>query len=339
MLISKFPYKNNIIKISCIIPIYNSEKTIKRALRSVQNQNLIEFEIILVNDFSIDNSLSIIKELSKSDLRIKIINNIKNMGTLYTRCIGALYAKGLYIVPLDSDDMLLNFDVFNVLYKESKKNFFDIILFKTIIVNNISDFYNRKHLGEHRNHLKAFTLKQPKLGKYGIYSGVIWGKSIKNKIYKKAINAYGKKRYSFYIIFGEDTIINYIIRQFAKNSIFIMKFGILHIYRNNSVVKITNRNQRNLFSLKLIEVIYEFSPNTIKDKELAVSKLMILLKKRDFYKILYNYKIKSYFILLIERIIKSKYISFKNKNLIKKEYEILYNNLYLKKIYLKSILN
>ena len=65
-------------KITAIIPVYNSEKTIKPSLRSIQNQNMTDIEIILVNDFSSDNSLQTIKELQKEDPRIKIINRVKN---------------------------------------------------------------------------------------------------------------------------------------------------------------------------------------------------------------------------------------------------------------------
>ena len=321
ILINKIPFLSNFTKISCIIPIYNCEKTIKRAVRSVQNQNMIEIEIVLVNDYSLDNTINIINELSRNDSRIKIINNKKNMGTLYTRCIGSLLAKGKYIVPLDSDDMILNYDVFNTLYKEMNKNYYDIILFKTIIVNNITDFFNNKNLIEHRSHNKIIILNQPELGKYGAYSGVIWGKSIRAKIYKKAIKAYGAKRYSFYIIFGEDAIINYIIHQFSKTSIFLLTFGILHIYRDNSVIKITNRKQRNIFALKFIEVIFEFSPNTIKEKELVK-----LLETKSFYSLLLEEKYRKLFNILIIRILNSKYISYKNKNLIIKNFLFKYNS-------------
>ena len=74
-------------KISVVIPIYNCEKTIKRAITSIQNQNFTNFEIILVNDLSNDNSLEVINNLKKNDPRIKIFNNHKNMGTLYSRSI------------------------------------------------------------------------------------------------------------------------------------------------------------------------------------------------------------------------------------------------------------
>ena len=52
-------------KVSVIIPIYNSEKFINRAIKSVQNQDLLDLEIILINDFSTDNTQSVIEEIKK----------------------------------------------------------------------------------------------------------------------------------------------------------------------------------------------------------------------------------------------------------------------------------
>ena len=74
-----FTISNN-PKISAIVPVYNSQKTIKSALRSIQNQNMIDIEIILINDNSKDNSLEIIENIQKKDPRIIVINNKKNMG-------------------------------------------------------------------------------------------------------------------------------------------------------------------------------------------------------------------------------------------------------------------
>jgi cellulose synthase/poly-beta-1,6-N-acetylglucosamine synthase-like glycosyltransferase len=93
--------------ITVIVPIYNSELYIKKIIRSIQNQSMLNFEIILVNDVSTDNTLKIVEELQKEDPRIKLINNEKNKGILYSRCIGVLNAKGKYIVPLDHDDFFL----------------------------------------------------------------------------------------------------------------------------------------------------------------------------------------------------------------------------------------
>ena len=84
-------------KITAIIPLYNCEGTIESALHSIQYQNISEIEILLINDFSKDNTSKILKNFQKKDFRIKVINNHKNMGTLYSRSIGVLISKGEYI--------------------------------------------------------------------------------------------------------------------------------------------------------------------------------------------------------------------------------------------------
>ena len=122
--------KTTKILITAIVPIYNSEKTIISSVRSIQNQNISQIEIILVNDFSSDNSLKFIKNLQSSDPRIIIINNKRNMGTLYSRSIGALKAKGKYIFSLDNDDLFFNDDVFDTVYKNAKIGNYDIVKFK-----------------------------------------------------------------------------------------------------------------------------------------------------------------------------------------------------------------
>jgi len=115
-----------------IIPIYNSKNYISRAIKSIQNQNILNIEIILVDDKSTDDTLSFIKEIQKEDQRIKIISNKKNMGILYSRSIGALSAKGKYIFVLDNDDMFLDKDVFQTITKIAEKGIFDIVEFKGI---------------------------------------------------------------------------------------------------------------------------------------------------------------------------------------------------------------
>ena len=81
--------------ITVIISIYNSEKTIKATIRSVQNQNFRDIEILLIDDCSKDKSLSIIKKLQLEDLRIRIIKNKINRGPLFSKSIAALIILNL----------------------------------------------------------------------------------------------------------------------------------------------------------------------------------------------------------------------------------------------------
>jgi len=84
-------------KISVVIQVYNCEKAIKREIISMKNKNFTDFEAILINDLSNDNYLEMINHLKKQNQRIKIFNNHKNMGTLYSGSIGVLFSNGKYI--------------------------------------------------------------------------------------------------------------------------------------------------------------------------------------------------------------------------------------------------
>ena len=320
ILIQKNGLKNNFIpKVSIITPMYNCQNTIKNTIRSIQNQNLIKIEIILINDFSKDNTLKITKNLKVEDSRIKIINNKKNMGILYTRCIGALSSKGKYIFPLDNDDMFLSEDILNVAYKEAKFNEIDIVTFKGIKVFNINDFFNNINLKEFRNYKNIRVYHQPELGDFSIGKYVIWGKCIKTKLYKKAIQSLGKKRYSQYITFLEDGIIHYILCQKAKSSKQILKYGILKIYRSQSVSHSLKDIKKNKFIIKYIEIAFEFSRNApIAKEEIANYIIKFFLKKKKSLLInLKDKKIFKCFYSLIKRILNSKYISQQKKTIIK----------------------
>lgn len=111
LLLSNYSNKGYIYpKVSVVVPVYNSQKYIQQAITSIQNQEMLELDIIIVNDFSTDNTSKIIDQIKKNDKRIRVLNNKKNMGILYTRCMGTLIAKGKFIFPLDNDDMFLDKD-------------------------------------------------------------------------------------------------------------------------------------------------------------------------------------------------------------------------------------
>lgn len=92
------------IKVSIIIPIYNVEKYVERAVESVLNQSLKEIEVILINDGSTDKSGELIKKY-ELDHRVTIINK-KNEGQGKARNIGIEISKGSYIGFVDADDWI-----------------------------------------------------------------------------------------------------------------------------------------------------------------------------------------------------------------------------------------
>lgn len=87
------------------MPVYNASLYLHDAIDSVLKQSYTNFELIIINDGSSDNSLDIIK--SFHDNRIQLINNEKNLGIIATRNIGLKAAKGKYIANMDADDICL----------------------------------------------------------------------------------------------------------------------------------------------------------------------------------------------------------------------------------------
>lgn len=100
------------IKVSIIVPVFNGEKYIARAINSLLNQSLKEIEIIVIDDGSVDNTLAIMKQFT--DSRIKLISKV-NEGVSKARNLGISLAKGHYIGFLDADDYV-NEDMYEELY-------------------------------------------------------------------------------------------------------------------------------------------------------------------------------------------------------------------------------
>ncbi|WP_304055836.1 glycosyltransferase family 2 protein [Levilactobacillus namurensis] len=93
---------------SVMITTYNSQKTIKNTLRSVIQQTTTEYELIIVDDHSVDNTLNIVHRiLGKADISYRVIRLSKNLGVSAARNVGILKSKGLYIAFLDDDDVWL----------------------------------------------------------------------------------------------------------------------------------------------------------------------------------------------------------------------------------------
>ena len=110
--------------ISIIIPVYNAESYIRRCIESVLSQTYKEIQVILINDGSTDNTLSILEEYSRSDSRIQLINK-DNSGVSKTRNIGIDISDGEYIGFVDADDYLEP-EMYEKLYNAIKKTAADV---------------------------------------------------------------------------------------------------------------------------------------------------------------------------------------------------------------------
>jgi glycosyltransferase involved in cell wall biosynthesis len=93
-------------KLSIIVPFYKAEKYVKQCIDSILNQSFKDFELIVINDASPDNTLSILKEYQTIDKRIKIINHQNNLGVSGARNSGLKIVTGDYITFIDQDDWI-----------------------------------------------------------------------------------------------------------------------------------------------------------------------------------------------------------------------------------------
>ena len=103
--------------LSIIMPMYNAENYIEDAIKSIQNQKFEDFELIIVNDKSTDNSKEICEQIKEKDARIKIITVEKNGGAGNARNIGIQLAIGTYITFMDADD-IIDFDLYYNAYQK-----------------------------------------------------------------------------------------------------------------------------------------------------------------------------------------------------------------------------
>ena len=91
--------------VSIIMAAYNAERTIELAIKSIQSQSYPFWELLVINDCSIDATPVIVSSLAECDSRIHLLNNERNSGVSVSRQRGMEVAKGDWIAILDSDDM------------------------------------------------------------------------------------------------------------------------------------------------------------------------------------------------------------------------------------------
>jgi len=127
--------------ISIILPMYNSEKTIYRAVNSILKQTYLNFELIIINDGSTDNSAEIVNKFLKIDNRILFINRTQNLGLVYSLNEGIEIAKSNLIFRMDADDESVS-NRLEIQYNFAKKINFNFSVIGTSYSVYIDDFFS-----------------------------------------------------------------------------------------------------------------------------------------------------------------------------------------------------
>ena len=240
--------ENHCPYISVCLSALNMKLYIKQNLLSIINQSFQNFEIVIVNDFSIDDTENIIRNMKLSDNRIILINHSKNMGVYHSRIEAILNAKGKYILLMDPDDMFLNPDLFQEIYNYNLKNNLDIIEFSVYQQNDGEKtiFLPNNHFETHYHDFPKEIISQPELSNILFYlPGTreyskticrnIWNKLIRREVFLKVDEYIGKEYYDSFVITADDMIMNVIAYQYAQNYSNIILPGYLYNIRKVSM--------------------------------------------------------------------------------------------------------
>ena len=249
-----------------------------KSIRSIQCQTLKEIEIIAINDCSTDNSIDILKEIAKNDSRIKIVNNDKNYGLLYTRAMGILNTNGEYLINVDPDDLLYENNDLEYLYNTANKLKVDII--------------NFGYLNGHEFNLKCSNfkkiLRQPQLFEHAFtYDNrfndyLLWNKLVKRTLMLKAYELFKNKIFSEKWNYGEDTIWSILINKYAKSMFCINK--IIYIYNSNNDSLMHNQfNNVRIKDIFNVEEMYRKILNKKQEKKYLIGHIYELLIKIHFH--------------------------------------------------------
>jgi len=288
--------KKNKPKISLFLPIYNKEKYILNCIQNLQRQTLKDIEIIAINDHSSDRSLKILMDLAREDHRIKIVNNDKNRGLLFSRAMGILKSTGEYLMNIDPDDEIKGNNTLEYLYNKSIISKADIITFD-IIYKKDNHIYKCENINE--------TLYQPNISNSMFFSNdiikdcLIWNKLIKKEIFLKAYEFFKEYIYNGKWNYHEDNIWSILVHRYAKSKVCVNK--LVYIYNNYNESLINNRfNAIEFQNLIYLHEMYKKIFSLKKDEKYLKAEYFTLFnyleKQMEKFLLINDNKMKKYFI-------------------------------------------
>ncbi len=215
------------MKVSIIIPVYNTGEYLHKCIKSILNQSLKDIELIIVNDGSTDNSRSICDKYAKTDNRVKVIHKI-NGGVSRARNTGIKLAKGDYIGFVDSDDWV-NETMYKSMYDTAIRERCDIVMCDARTV------YDDK---ENEADTISQLMNSTSLSKKDIYPGVLaeMAGAAWRCIYKKELLQDNNILFPEGLKFSEDRIFNIYAFGYAEKIYYIKKAYYNRYIRKGSAV-------------------------------------------------------------------------------------------------------
>lgn len=246
------------MKVSVIVPVYNTEKYLKNCIDSLLKQNFEDYEIIVINDLSPGNAEEIIR--SYNDKKIVYIKNKTNKGIGYNRNLGIKKAKGEYVCFIDSDDYVKE-DFISKMYNYSKENNLDLC---------VCDYVN---VDEEGNKLKEFNLSDFCITNYEENNKILCEINLApwNKLYKKDMLVKNKIEFSETLKYEDLSFVALSIKNSKKIGKINEQLNYYTIHNNSET---TTRDKRVFDIFKQLDIVRnEYKSGKYLD-ELTVSVLL-----------------------------------------------------------------
>lgn len=262
------------VRFSFIVPVYNGEKYLERCIEAILNQTFKNFEVILIDDGSKDNSVNIMKEYQTKNENIVVYENKENKGVSYSRNVGIRNAKGEYLVFCDADDW----------YADNTLEIFEkaIIQYDSdFIVTNYYIAYDEKKIEVNATKMFSQTniTKQECIAYMPTSS---WAKAIKRELFLQ-----NKIEYPTDVKQCEELPVIPVLAYKSRNPIFIPDF-MYYYYQNKNSVSNTKVKDYSFFDItfnKLVENLnnseYQIELEFRAIEQLFYSKLLVMLKSKD----------------------------------------------------------
>ena len=253
-----------------------------------------------MNDCSNDTTLNKLINLSKNDDRIKIVNNDKNHGLLYSRAMGILNSSGEYLLNIDPDDELANDDNLEYLYNLAKENHVEIITFGILNKKDNQIINKCSKITKVEEQPKIFNSIFQRTNILNDY--LIWNKLIKRELFLKAYEVFKEEIYNGKWNYFEDDIWNIIVNRYAKSKMCTNKLIYIYNYNNDSLINnrfglIEFENLLYIETLIYRHNMYKKLFKAKKDEKFLVAEYIFLLNRiiweKKYLLLLNNTKINS----------------------------------------------
>lgn len=265
------------MKISVIVPVYNSEKYLQRCINSILNQTYKDLELILIDDGSTDSSGSICDSFAKIDSRVRVIHQ-KNSGVSEARNIGLNHAVGDYITFVDSDDYIdsrMYEELINLFLKYNA----DITHCGYKRVNPEGVIQKEVH-GTHKvlcqNQIEATNC---------FLRGEYFNCGIWNKLFKASL--FERVRFDSHLKVNEDVVVGFLAFQNAKKIVFIDETFYCYVVHDESACNTIDEKRKILdeieaTKLMINECVHESNLKVLEER--LFDKMLRLYRWHIFHK-------------------------------------------------------